>query len=85
MRRDGMILTAPRDVYAPTEALAAHALDLWSNRPPEPEFVDGALAKPHAMADVVASGAMVDLLQHGAKESPDLSFMRMLAIQHRWA
>lgn len=85
LRRDVMMLTAPKDVYAQTQEDVRRALRLWSaNRPdPDREVVDGELASAHDLA-LVASSATADLLQENAAQDPMVAFARMLAIQHRW-
>lgn len=85
IRRDVMILTAPHEVYAPSEELAAHALRLWDQPPPDTQpFVDGATANAHDLA-LVTTRAMPDLLQQDAAHDSALAFARMIAIQHRWS
>jgi hypothetical protein len=83
VRRDAMMLGAPREVYAPTKQLAEHAISLWTSPAPERDFVDGAHATAHDLA-MARSQVWAGLIVEGAALDPRVAFSRLIAIQHRW-
>lgn len=85
LRCDVMMLTAPNDVYASTQEDALRALSLWSSAGPDPgrDVVNGELASAHDLA-MLASSAVVELLQDNAAQNAAVAFARLVAVQHRW-
>lgn len=77
VRRDAMVLAAPREVYAHRRELAQHAVDAWAGAAVPPGDIARGLALP-------AAGLAAAFLS-GSASDPRLAWGRFMVANHRWA